>query len=317
MMNQLFSAIVSKGAKDNTYKFALSKFLLDYANTTEVDATKIISYSTIAEKFLEYYWFQECKYKLKQDFKIKRMPVIIKIIREHCGIEYIPFSYERYFKSRISQKKLMIEAIEQHCLMDVIPRLQPKGTFSYYKHYHTLSSNCKKYRVPPKDKRYIELSQEAHLFLKENYENLHKILIYEWAKFLEKTNFTPRLIAKIEGLGLQKRGSLKRYREILLDNNEKKCFYCNNLVKEDDIHVDHFIPWSYIFEDQLWNLVISCSDCNLKKSDNLAPKICVKKIDTRNSQYNLNPYDKNIKEYYESCYNAGFSQLLHFECKGG
>lgn len=69
-MQKLFNSIVDRGVKDNTYKFALTKFLLDYARENELSGTKTITYSVIAENFLEYYWFQECKYKLKQDFKI-------------------------------------------------------------------------------------------------------------------------------------------------------------------------------------------------------------------------------------------------------
>lgn len=278
-MQKLFNSIVNKGVKDNTYKFALTKFLLDYANKNqELDEYKI-SYNKIAEKFLEYYWYQECKYKLKQDFKIKRMPMVIRIIRKYCGEEYIPQSYDKYFKNKQDMKINMISEIEKECLRDVIPRLQPKGIYSFYKHYHTLNESGKKYRLPPNDRRYIEVTEEAHMFLKDNYYELSKMLIYEWAKFLERTNFTPMLISKIEELGLEKRRSLTKYKNILLEQMDAKCFYCNKVVKNNDIHIDHFIPWSYIYEDSIWNLVISCSGCNLIKSDYLPPKECVAKIE--------------------------------------
>jgi len=35
-MYQLFTLIVSKGAKSNTYKFALAKFFLDYSNSQKL-----------------------------------------------------------------------------------------------------------------------------------------------------------------------------------------------------------------------------------------------------------------------------------------
>lgn len=289
-MQKLFNSIVDRGVKDNTYKFALTKFLLDYARENELSGTKTITYSVIAENFLEYYWFQECKYKLKQDFKIERMPMVIRIIRKYCGEEYIPENYEKYFNNKPDIKRRMIYEIEKTCLQDVIPRLQPKGTFKFYKHFHTLSPSGKKYRLPPKDKRYIEVTVDTHRFFKDNYHELSKFLIYEWAKFLEKTNFTPRLIAKIEGLGLHKRRSLSGFRNILLKQMDAKCFYCNKIVKKDEIHIDHFIPWSYIYDDAVWNLVISCSSCNLKKSDYLAPSSCIKKIEKRNEMFGFNEY---------------------------
>jgi 5-methylcytosine-specific restriction endonuclease McrA len=314
-IQQVFNTIVGQSIKDNTYKFALTKFLLDHAHTCKTkDECLRIEYKQIAEKFLEYYWFQECKYKLKQDFKVERMPVIIRIIRKYCGEEYIAESYEKYFKSKSELKEKMISEIERTCLQDVIPRLQPKDNYTLYRHYHTLSSNGKKYRLPPATQRYIEIDPETFLYFKQYYHELTKLLIYEWAKFLERTNFTPRLIAKLESLGIQKRKSLTKFKKILLHQMDAKCFYCNDPVYLDNLHIDHFIPWSYIFEDDIWNLVISCSDCNLKKSDALAPIKCVEKIEQRNKKYNFNQYGREIREYYENCYKAGFSTQKKIDC---
>jgi 5-methylcytosine-specific restriction endonuclease McrA len=226
------------------------------------------------------------------------MPMVIRIIRKYCGEEYIPQSYDKYFKSKQNLKETMIKEIENKCLQDVIPRLQPKGYNNIYKHFHILNETGRKYKLPPKDKRYIVLTKKAQSFFKDNYYELSKILIYEWAKFLEKTNFTPRLISKIENLGSNNRSSLTKYKNILLKQMESKCFYCNCNISYNNIHIDHFIPWSYIYEDAIWNLIISCPECNLKKSDYLAPKQCVQKIEDRNSQYNLNEYNKDIMEYY-------------------
>ena len=47
-------------------------------------------------------------------------------------------------------------------------------------------------------------------------------------------------------------------------------------------HVDHFIPWSYIQNDNLWNLVLSCQACNGKKSDKLASGKYLHKLLPRN-----------------------------------
>jgi len=313
-MQKLFNSIVSQSVKDNTYKFALTKFLLDYSHESRQMGVSLISYNEIAEKFLEYYWFQECKYKFKQDFKVERMPIVIRIIRRYCGEDYIPESYEKYFEDKKALKNTMVNEIERGCLQDVIPRLQPKNTFSFYQHFHTLSLTGRKYRLPPKDKRYIEVTEEAYQFFKNNYYELSKLLIYEWAKFLEKTNFTPMLIAKIEGLGLHKRRSLTKYKNMLLKQMNAKCFYCECMVENDDIHIDHFIPWSYIYDDAVWNLVISCSDCNLKKSDNLAPSACIAKIEKRNERYGFNEYGKDVQEYYENCNKAGFLTIDAIKC---
>lgn len=313
-IENLFIHIISKGKKDNTYKFAFTKFLLDYSiKLQDIQDTKIY-YDEISEAFLKYYWFQECKYKIKQDFKQSSQPIIITIIQSFCGLDYIPDSYDNYFENN-TFKNSLIKEIEMKCLNDVIPRFQPDEYNLFYLHNH--EKGDKKYKIPSNDKKFIIFQKDAILYLKNNYELLHKALILEWAKFLEKTNFTPKLIAKIEHLGDTKRNSLNKYKKILLKiHNDKKCFYCNcdlnvaaakdDISEKDDIHVDHFIPWSYVYDDELWNLVLSCSKCNLIKSNYLINEEYLAKIKARNETFNLIEINKDITEYYHNCKKAGF-----------
>jgi len=302
-MKHLFINIVSKGAKTNTYKFALAKFLLDYSKNQKLKESNYqINYNEIAVKFLEYYWFQECKYKFKQDFNKDKMPKIIHIIQKYCGTEYISESFEKYFKDKESIKLQMIEEIEKKCFNDVIPRFQPKDKNDYYQHFH---KSVKSGNYSSSEKSYIILSKEALVCFKQEYEILSKILVLEWAKFLEKTNFTPKLISKIERMKDPKRNSLIKFRTMLMEMN-KECFYCGTILDQENIHIDHFIPWSYIYEDEIWNLVPSCSRCNLIKSDSLPPKNCLIKIEYRNKTYQLRKENSSISDYYENCYKAGF-----------
>lgn len=308
---ELFLHIISKGKKDNTYKFALAKFLLDISfNMKEIRDTKI-SYKEIAEAFLKYYWYQECKYKIKQDFKQNSQPMIISIIQTYCGKEYIPYSFQTYFKKNNILNQI-VEEIEKKCLFDVIPRFQPIGSSLFYQHNHI--KNLNKYRMPNVNNKYIVLEKYAIEFFKNNYQLLHKALILEWAKFLEKTNFTPRLISKIENLGNNKRSSLKKFKKILLElDKDKKCFYCNCVLEDKKTHVDHFIPWSYIYDDEVWNLVLSCSDCNLSKSDFLANIKYLEKIKTRNLKFDFIRDNKNIEDYYNNCKKSGFLESTSFD----
>jgi len=304
-LEQLFINIISKGKKDNTYKFALAKYLLDISKNMKNGQEIPIPYKDISEAFLKYYWIQECKYKIKQDFKQNSQPVVITIIQKYCGRDYISDNYDKYFKSRETMRKNIIQDIEATCLRDVIPRFQPKEYNSFYTHNHTVSANGKKFNMPSKINKNIILKVDAIIFFKDNYDLLHKSLILEWAKFLEKTNFTPRLISKIENLGENKRNSLSKFKKILI-NIDNLCFYCNKDLDNEKIHIDHFIPWSYIFDDEIWNLVLSCSSCNLKKSDYLATEKCLTKISTRNTINNFTAINQDINEYYHNCKKSGF-----------
>lgn len=85
-----------------------------------------------------------------------------------------------------------------------------------------------------------------------------------WVRFLEQINddnVLVRVIDKFE-LATPKREDLSVYREILRKEfEEDTCFYCGKKLGKN-IHVDHFIPWSFVKDDKLWNFVLSCARCN-------------------------------------------------------
>ena len=113
------------------------------------------------------------------------------------------------------------------------------------------------------------------------------------------------------------------YRRILLEEfEERNCFYCGKELKHGDIHVDHFIPWSFIKDDSLWNLVLSCQQCNLKKSDKLTPNIFVDNLIQRNHvilEKNSDRISKSYKDqklrfiyYWAKCNYKSYSLYITF-----
>ena len=91
-----FNSIMTKGAKTNTYKFALAKFMLEYTdkftesqllNMAENNQSATVDYSDTAMEFLKYYWHQECKYRIRQNSDPLRPPHVIRAIREEFDEE--------------------------------------------------------------------------------------------------------------------------------------------------------------------------------------------------------------------------------------
>ena len=315
-----FNSILSKGKKDNTYKFALARFLIDYAHGLEDSDLKTmpdgnvrhtIEFSTIAKAFLRYYWHQVCKYKIRQNCNIDKPPLIVQIIQSVFGSEYIPESFDSMNKEKVATTEKLIT---KKCFAEVVPRFQ-----NITNGIRVTSNNI--FYEYSDDVILVKL--QAILFFKQNYSLLFKAVILEWARFLERINpGLPRLISKIEGDEPSRR-SLERYK-IILGEYFTKCFYCPNLLANDKrlIHVDHFIPWSYIFEDEIWNLVLTCRSCNLKKHSSLAPKHFLESLVNRNNQYcdtvvglkksllRLDPdldQEKAIRKHYQNCMDYGFT----------
>ena len=70
----------------------------------------------------------------------------------------------------------------------------------------------------------------------------------------------------------------------LYEIQNHNCPYCSNNMK-DDIHIDHIIPLSKNGSNEVHNLILCCSNCNLRKS--------AKELDVWLSECNIN-YDEFI-----------------------
>ncbi len=92
-----------------------------------------------------------------------------------------------------------------------------------------------------------------------------------WVRFVQKLNAND--LGNVTDLGTflfdQERSSLEPYRQILLDVQERQCFYCHNDLRTS-MEVDHFIPWSRYPTDLGHNFVLAHPRCNNSKSDYLA-----------------------------------------------
>ena len=293
-----FIHILTHGKKHNTYKFAFGRFLLDYANTKnekdleEFDQSTLIEvkYDEIAKYFLEYYWHQEFHSKIRQNAGDVR-PLVISNMTNNFKQKnekdkkseknyYMGHSFKKIKEQEPETVSTVENLIAKNCFEQVVPKFQNMVIGNKTKQKQT-------FYIPYEKENKIMIKPKALLFFKQHYFILLKSVILEWAKFLEKINKnTAKLISKIESED-NPRTSLKKYEAVLLPFF-KNCFYCNReLAKVERIHVDHFIPRVYIREDDIWNFVLSCSDCNCKKSGSLAPEKFLDDIIERNSTYKL------------------------------
>ncbi|MCG4878372.1 hypothetical protein L0N00_18230, partial [Eggerthella lenta] len=71
---------------------------------------------------------------------------------------------------------------------------------------------------------------------------------------------SPKIALKVKGISDNKlrRKNLAKFRDILLSYKDEDCpvdFYTGEILKKEDISVDHVLPWSFLYSDDLWNLV--------------------------------------------------------------
>lgn len=322
-LRQAFAGIITKGPFNNTYKFALARFLLDHCNESDKERVR---YSRIALFFFRYYWLQECKSRLRQG-PANQTPEVINIIRSQFTEKSYPHTYEELVRDEPEKIEICVREITKKCFDDVIPRFQKvkcagekRLFFTYFAHEYKDSADNKK--VDPGGG--ILLNKRAMGFLRDNYVPLHKAVILEWIRFLEQRNFgTPNLVNKIEGRNPGKRDQRKFLR--LLVPFVEECFYCSGPLRPGkETHVDHVIPFDYIGNTEMWNMVLACQQCNCTKSGSLPPKRYVEKLLVRNnscrdripalhkSLATLNYGDHDVKWHYDNAKRHGYPLAKDF-----
>ena len=102
---------------------------------------------------------------------------------------------------------------------------------------------------------------------------MSQLINFKWSQLLEKFNHSPRIASKVKGISDNtiKRNSLTKYKNILLAGNNYQPidFYTEKVLDDNDISVDHVIPWSFMYSDNIWNLVLTSKSNNSSKSNSI------------------------------------------------
>ncbi|WZF18959.1 HNH endonuclease domain-containing protein [Nostoc sp. UHCC 0302] len=108
-------------------------------------------------------------------------------------------------------------------------------------------------------------------YLEENYTIVRGWASWEWLNYMQQRNpSTPNVVNKL--FMPQERDSLdnqKKYWKTILEYQDIECIYSKVKLDKDEISLDHYLPWSFVAHDQLWNLIPTTKSVNSSKSNNL------------------------------------------------
>lgn len=138
--------------------------------------------------------------------------------------------------------------------------------------FHDPESPCL-YRFIERPQSGIEIQPLWFDYLQQNLTILRGFCLWHLVQYLQKNNpNVPNIAGKL--FEPQKR-DLKQAREfwniILKRKGALKCIY-SDISLNSQFSLDHFIPWSFVAHDALWNIIPASISANSSKSDNL-PKI--------------------------------------------
>ena len=273
------------GSFDNTYKMAWAKALVELASSVNViDESEItFSFERIADCYFTYYWNQTIYFDLIQGSNLSKIPEVLRCVKNLI---------EKYFEAKESFIPERIERIDfvRYGLNEEreIVRKQIVSTLKKDVCYRFKTVGGHTYDIYDLDKKQgIVTFQAGQVKLLSEYaELLLQVINYRWTQMLESFNHSPRVSMKVRAIdeGRIRRNNLKsfhRYLDLNDPEETKVCFYCGKPI-ENDVSVDHVIPWSFMFSDDLWNLVYCHQRENSSKSNCRPSDDIINRLEIRN-----------------------------------
>ena len=288
-------ALLGNSKRTTSYKFVFFKSILDNLFNVDLDSLPecYLSFDTISLRFAEIYWNLVLKFNLNQMpvYENGNLSAIERILKEFCTkytfpAKDIPFSFEGL------KSELQLE-LAQNIKKAIVTKyvLSAFCADTQWQFYHF--SKIKKWDG-------IYMNKDFFIVLAKYRSDFEKINYFEWIKYLEGINREEdsyKLASKLDRS--TERENLDSYRKILFDFGQQSCFYCGKQLSKTTFEnaVDHFIPWSFVKDDKLWNFVLACPTCNSKKSDKLASQFFLSNIRLRNEKLILKNHSFIQREF--------------------
>ncbi|MBC6606947.1 hypothetical protein H8B13_08970 [Hymenobacter sp. BT188] len=115
----------------------------------------------------------------------------------------------------------------------------------------------------------IYLNEAWFSYLKEHHAILRGFTYWHLLKFLQKNN--PNVVGLSEKLEKPSARNFtvanKFWKTYLTDVGSLTCIYSGQQLTKANFSLDHFLPWSFVAHDQLWNLVPTSIEVNSAKSN--------------------------------------------------
>lgn len=277
----------------NSYKYVFFISLLDILNRCRFDVSQPIAFQDLVVEMLANAWYPHTYFKLSfgtqdkiaqtldsltlkiQDPVLKFTDTDKKLLRsaiEEQDLKKIVQKLRRFVPFRLITPFLEqeLQGVENKGKGDnldrAVPRAAEKG-FNQYKPLYRFDSeqysSCNSIIFHPSWAAYFE----------KHYIIVRGWAAWEWLNYMQKRNpSTPSLVYKL--FAPSKREPLKKqtdYWKIVLSQLDFHCIYSGQKIDIENFSLDHYLPWSFVAHDQLWNLVPTTPEINSAKSNNLPP----------------------------------------------
>lgn len=176
-----------------------------------------------------------------------------------------------------------------------------------------LENNCLYSLCKNTDDFYIDLNPAWDEYLHNHYNILVDYAYWNLTQFLQTRNpNVPAIPNKL--IRPDVRNSLAKQHEywdmVMEIGGPLHCIYTNKLLYPKDYDLDHFIPWSFVTHDLIWNLIPSDGSINSSKNNKLPelelylPKLADIQYYALQTAINVNKPPKVLEDYISLGFTA-------------
>ena len=119
------------------------------------------------------------------------------------------------------------------------------------------------------DGEYIVINEAWVNYFQQHQYVLRGFTSWHLVRFLQKNN--PNVIAISEKLErpVERDFRLAKpfWNKYLIEHPELACIYSNQSITKDNMSLDHYLPFSYVAHDQIWNLIPTTRNVNSAKNN--------------------------------------------------
>jgi len=117
----------------------------------------------------------------------------------------------------------------------------------------------------------IKITNEWYEYLYTNMQIIKDFTYWNLLQYLENRNPNiPNISQKLFEPVSRKLSTAREFWKIVINETGNiKCIYSNEVIKSNHFAIDHYIPWSFVTHDKLWNLIPTTSIVNSKKRNKI------------------------------------------------
>lgn len=266
----------------NSYKFFWMLGILNIISNTR---QKIISLPELVIEMISSIWFPVNYYNLSLGKQDRLYQKIVSLKQEfNIPLNSNKQEIANIFNANITNQKIttIIRDVTRYVPFRLLSpwyskQLFGKADFEKNKIIESLSNSSFNelnilpiYKINSAQKE-ITINDDWYDYILLNINILTDFTYWHLVKYLERKNPNiPNISQKLfEPIRRNLQHAKNYWKKVLEKSGWIKCIYSQEIITIDNFSIDHYIPWSFVAHDQIWNLIPTTQEINSSKGNNL------------------------------------------------